>query len=136
MFSKSSSSRKSMPSAAATGARNAPFSIVGGDVIVRGDIEASVDLHIDGRVDGDVSCAALVQGPESHIKGHVSAKSARIGGTIDGSITAIDLIVEASARITGNVSYQTISIATGGQIEGQLALGDTAAQGDLKLVKS
>lgn len=131
MFSKSSNS----PSAAspmATGAKHTPFSIIGGDVAIHGNIEASVDLHIDGKVEGDIGCAALVQGPESHIKGHVTAKSARIGGQIEGSITAEELVIEASARITGDVSYQNISIATGGQVDGKMTHMSRAA--DLKLV--
>jgi cytoskeletal protein CcmA (bactofilin family) len=135
MFSKSSNSQSSA-SSAATGARHTPFSIIGGDVTVRGDIEATVDLHIDGKVEGDIGCAALVQGPDSRIKGHVVAKTARIGGLVEGSITADDLVVEASARITGDVTYQTISIATGGQVDGKLSHKDAGASSDLKLVKS
>jgi cytoskeletal protein CcmA (bactofilin family) len=118
----------------ATGAKHTPFSIIGGDVAIQGSIEASVDLHIDGKVEGDIACASLVQGPESRIKGHVTAKSARIAGVIEGSITADELVVEASARITGDVTYETISIATGGQIDGNMAHMGRAA--DLKLVKS
>lgn len=135
MFSKSSSSRNS-GSSVATGARHTPFSILGSDVTVRGDIEARVDLHIDGRVEGDIVCAALVQGTESRIKGNVNAKTARIAGTIEGSITTEELIVEGSARITGEVTYQTIAIAAGGQVDGKLTHKDTTGQGDLKLVKS
>jgi cytoskeletal protein CcmA (bactofilin family) len=135
MFSKSRNSPNSA-SSAATGARHTPFSLLGGDVFVRGDIEAGVDLHIDGRVDGNIECAGLVQGPDSRIKGHVVAKSACIAGTVEGSITTEELIVEGSARIIGDVSYLTISIATGGQIDGKLMHKEPGGQGDLKLVKS
>lgn len=135
MFSKSKSS-PSNGSSAATGARHTPFSIIGGDVVVRGDIEASVDLHIDGRVDGDIACATLVQGAESRIKGNVSAKTTRIAGFVEGAIATDELVVESTARITGDVSYQTISIAAGGQVDGKLMHKDLSTQGDLKLVKS
>ncbi len=133
MFSKSSSSPKAV-SPMATGAKHTPFSIIGGDVAITGNIEASIDLHIDGKVEGDIACAALVQGPESRIIGHVIAKNARIGGVIEGSISAEELIVEASARITGDVSYETISIATGGMIDGRMT--HLAKAADLKLVES
>ena len=103
---------------------------------MRGDIEATIDLHIDGRVHGDVSCAALVQGAESRIAGQIIAKSARIAGLVEGSIITDELIVEGSARITGDVTYQTISIDAGGQIDGRLTHKDPGVQGDLKLVKS
>ena len=134
MFSKSNSPGGGPPMA--TGAKHTPFSIIGGDVAITGNVEASVDLHIDGRIEGDLSCAALVQGPDSRIKGHVTAKSARIGGLIEGSITADELIIEASARITGDVTYDVISIATGGQIDGRMSHMSGGRAADLKLVKS
>jgi len=118
----------------ATGARHTPFSIVGGDVTITGNVEASVDLHVDGRIEGDLVCAALVQGAESRIAGHVTAKSARIGGLVEGSISAEELIVEASARITGDVTYETISIATGGQVDGRMM--HMSRTPDLKLINS
>jgi cytoskeletal protein CcmA (bactofilin family) len=136
MFSKSSNSPKGASPVAATGARHTPFSIIGGDVVISGNVEASVDLHVDGKVDGDISCAALVQGPDSCIKGHVSAKSARIGGLIEGSISADELIIESTARITGDVSYDVVSIATGGQIDGSMSHMSSARAAELKLVKS
>ncbi len=135
MFSKSSRAQSSA-SSVATGAKHTPFSLLGSDVTIRGDIEARVDLHIDGRVEGDIACASLVQGAESRIKGHVTAKSARIAGTIEGSITTDELIVEGSARILGDVTYQTISVAAGGQVDGKLSHKDPSGQSDLKLVKS
>lgn len=132
MFSKSSKRPSAGLPTVATGARHTPFSIISGDVAITGNIEASVDLHIDGSVKGDIACAALVQGGESCIKGHVSAKNARIGGTIEGSLHAEELVIEATARITGAVSYETISIAAGGQIDGRMTHLSRSA--DLKLV--
>src|SRR3546814_10059878 len=79
MFSKSkptpgSGSAPSLPPAQAparmaTGAHHTTFSILGSDVVVTGNIAASVDLHIDGKIEGDLKCANLVQGEGSEIKG-------------------------------------------------------------------
>lgn len=133
MFSKSDKTSMSVAkSGPATGARQIPFSLIGADVTIRGDLEATVDLHVDGRVEGDIVCAALVQGPDSRIAGRVTAQSARIAGTVEGSITADELVVEASARITGDIHYATISIAAGAQVAGQFTLKGA----DLKLVAS
>jgi len=137
MFSKRSKQPPGHRSAPATGARQVPFSLIGSDVGIVGDIEASVDLHIDGRVEGDICCAALVQGPDSRIKGQVTANTARIAGVVEGSIIADELIVEASARILGNVTYGSVSIAPGSQIAGQFTHQSGAQAGtDLKLVHS
>lgn len=137
MFLKSSKAPSGASAPAATGARKIPFSLIGGDIVIRGDLEATADLHIDGTVEGDIRCAALVQGPDSHIKGEITAKSARIAGQVEGSISAQELIVEASARITGDISYTSISIAPGAQVAGQFTHGGASASGaDLKLVSS
>lgn len=138
MFSRSSKSPRPASPMSATGARNTPFSLIGGDVTINGSLSASVDLHIDGTVEGDIRCAALVQGPDSRITGHVVAQSARLAGLIDGSITAEELVVESSARIIGDVVYDRISIAAGSRIEGRFTHRDNGAPaaGELKLITS
>ncbi len=112
------SGRSDMASSA-TGSRNTPFSILGADVVIKGNVTASVDIHIDGSIEGDLVCANLVQGESSEIKGGVRAESARLAGLVDGSIEVRDLTIERSARITGDVTYENLTIAPGGQVEGR-----------------
>ena len=38
------------------------FSVFGADTRIKGDVAASADLHVDGRIEGDVTCTSLVQG--------------------------------------------------------------------------
>ncbi len=127
MFSKSKpkpdpvSATLPQPARTAAGVHQSTFSVLGGDVVVKGDISASVDLHLDGRVEGDVSCASLVQGRDSVIQGAVSAESARLAGTVEGSIVVRDLVIQASARITGDVTYESLMIEQGSRIEGRLS---------------
>lgn len=127
MFSKSKptpaseSAPVSQPSRMATGARHTTFSILGADVIVTGNISASVDLHVDGRIEGDLACASLVQGEDSLIKGAVVAETAKLAGTVDGSIVARDLVIQSSARITGDVTYENLTIEQGSQVEGRFS---------------
>jgi len=113
--------------------------VLGGDVSITGDIKAAADLHIDGQVEGDIACAALIQGSDSHIKGQVVARTARLAGQVDGSINAGELVIEASARITGDVTYESISVAPGSQVDGRFSHRSNAGQqanADLKLVKA
>ncbi len=96
------------------------FSVLGPDMAIVGNVHATADLHIDGRVEGDVACATLAQGADSQIFGNVSADVARIAGTIEGSVRIKQLTVERSARITGDVEYETITIENGGHVDGRL----------------
>ena len=137
MFSKSRRGSDNVSPPAPAASRGATFSVFGADVVVTGDVRASVDLHIDGRVEGDVTCASLVQGTGSHIIGSVSADNARLAGTIEGAIRVKTLVIEQSARIKGDVSYECLSIAQGAQIDGRLShVVDAAAPQGLKLISS
>lgn len=95
------------------------FSIIASDVEIVGNLTARVDLHIDGKVQGDVTCGNLVQGEGSIIAGKVTAESAKLSGHVEGSIEANDLVIESTARIMGDVVYSNLTIAPGGQIDGK-----------------
>lgn len=106
--------------AAAGGGKRGMFSVLGQDVTITGNIDASSDLHIDGRVDGDVTCTMLAQGADSVITGHVTADIVRIAGTVRGSVKARELTVERSASIEGDVEYQVVTVETGARIDGRM----------------
>lgn len=107
-------------SAGPAGARRGQFSVLGADIVITGNLTASSDLHIDGRIEGDVRCASLVQGAESQIFGRVEAEDARLAGSVEGSVRARQLTIERTARITGDVEYETIMVEQGGHIDGRL----------------
>ncbi|WOE75035.1 bactofilin family protein [Alterisphingorhabdus coralli] len=104
------------------------FSVIGSDVVITGNISAKVDLHVDGRIDGDLQCASLVQGEGSEIHGAIVAQTARLAGLVEGSIDASELVIESSARITGDVSYETITIEQGGNVDGKFRHKSNAAE--------
>jgi cytoskeletal protein CcmA (bactofilin family) len=98
------------------------FSVLGSDVVIKGDIIATADLHIDGTVEGDIRCASLVQGEGSSIHGAVTAESARMAGTVAGSIIARELVILKTARIVdGDVHYDALTIEQGAQVDGRFA---------------
>lgn len=102
------------------GQRRGIFSVIGPDVVITGNVRATADLHVDGHIDGDVHCAALVLGAEGRVTGNVNAETARIAGTVEGMVAVHQLTVEKAARIAGDVEYQSISIENGASIDGRL----------------
>jgi cytoskeletal protein CcmA (bactofilin family) len=95
------------------------FSVLGPDIAIDGDLTAEVDLHLDGRIKGDIRCAALIQGETSEVAGTVVAESARVAGTIKGSISAGVLVILKTARIEGDVAYDALTIEEGAQVDGK-----------------
>jgi cytoskeletal protein CcmA (bactofilin family) len=116
------------------------MSIIGSGIRVTGNIEATDDLHLLGKVDGDVRCVTLILGEKSVIRGSVFAERVRAAGTVEGSIETKDLAVEATARLNGDITYSRIRIASGGIIDGKMIYRESEeeAGGDarLRLVES
>ena len=97
------------------------FSVLGADVAIKGNVEASADLHVDGVVEGDIVCTSLVQGEASRVEGSITADGARLSGTIKGTINVRELVILKSARIEGDVHYETLTIEQGANVNGRFA---------------
>lgn len=110
------------------------LSILAAGMRIKGDITSEGDLHVDGEVDGDIACAALVQGAGSRITGTVRAKTARIAGAIEGVVEAETLTIDRAARITGDVAYTTLSIETGARVDGRMTHRGEGGDQPLRLV--
>lgn len=129
MFSKKPESSERQASSAVSGST---FSVLGPDIVVNGDLAAKVDLHLDGKVKGDIRCAALIQGEASEVTGAIAAESARIAGKVKGAISAGTLVILKSARIEGDVTYGSLTIEEGAQVDGKFT--PRAAEAEPKLM--
>jgi cytoskeletal protein CcmA (bactofilin family) len=96
------------------------MSVIGNGILVSGNIEAQVDLQIEGRVQGDVHCATLILGERGSVLGNIFAERVRISGTVEGGVETVDLAIEATARVKGDVIYSRLRIANGGIISGSM----------------
>jgi len=107
---------RSRPAAAPAG-----MSFIAADVVISGNIATEGDIHVDGRIEGDLACAALIMGEGGRIAGGITADKARIAGLVDGSIATRELFLSRTARVTGGVAYESLSIEAGAQVDGNVA---------------
>jgi cytoskeletal protein CcmA (bactofilin family) len=112
------------------------LSFLGSEVTITGNIGGQGNLHIDGRVDGDVNCASLIVGHSGQVNGNITADDAKIAGTVTGTVAAKVLTIEASARITGDLSYDSVSVETGAQVDGRVKRLSREEPAGLKLIAS
>lgn len=110
--------KKAAPVRSAVG--GGALSFIGPEVTITGNIGGEGNLHIDGRVDGDVKCHSLIVGNAGQVNGNVTADDAKIAGTINGTVAAKSLTIESTARIVGDLSYDAVSVETGAQVEGRV----------------
>ncbi len=99
--------------------------LIGQNTQVKGDINFSGLMNLDGHVEGAIIAAnendTLVISESGSIKGTVKAGNLIVNGKIEGDITASGKIEVASqARIEGNIHYVSIEMEIGSQVNGQL----------------
>jgi cytoskeletal protein CcmA (bactofilin family) len=94
---------------------------------IQGNIEASESLRIDGKVQGDIRCAArLVIGKNADIQGNVLCQNLELLGRILGDVRAENsCTLRSSASLTGNLSTLLLSIENGAQFQGQCTMLET-----------
>jgi cytoskeletal protein CcmA (bactofilin family) len=94
-----------------------------------GALKLSKSVHIDGTVDGELDCAALVTiGPSGKVTARIRAESVLIDGEVHGDIEArTEITLRKSARVYGDLRTEGIVIERGAKVEGQITIGPTGS---------
>jgi cytoskeletal protein CcmA (bactofilin family) len=106
---------------------------------VTGDVSFSGHLEIEGEVVGNVAAPsddqAMVRVLQSgHIKGEISAPRVVINGKVEGNVySSAHIELAANAEVEGDVHYDTMEMARGAHINGNL-LYEAGASSHVKLV--
>ena len=93
---------------------------------IKGSIEFSDGMRIDGEVDGDIRAndehtSLLVISESARVKGSVTADYIIINGAIHGPVFAQTMLeLQPKARIAGDVHYAALEMHQGALITGQL----------------
>ena len=106
---------------------NTPIDIlIGKSARIRGDVDFSGGLHLDGRVMGSVRAdgtrdSTLSVSEDGCIEGSVQAAHVVLNGTVRGDIRASERVVLGPrSRVQGDVYYGVIEAALGAEIQGRL----------------
>jgi cytoskeletal protein CcmA (bactofilin family) len=100
--------------------------LIGKTTHLKGDLEFSGGLHLDGRISGDVradpsSNSTLSVSEGGCIEGAVDVSTVILEGTVTGAIHARGRVVlGARSRVDGDVYYGVIEMALGAEIMGKL----------------
>jgi cytoskeletal protein CcmA (bactofilin family) len=112
---------------------NTVETLIGPRVVIRGDVNFSGGLYVEGRIIGKViaddgAAAVLTVAEQGVIEGEVRAPVAVIAGQLQGEVFASERIELASnARVTGNIHYKVVEMAAGAMITGRLIHVDGSA---------
>jgi cytoskeletal protein CcmA (bactofilin family) len=105
---------------------------IGKSVVIKGELEGSEDLTIEGRIEGTIRLKdhVLTIGPNGRIDAQVFARSVIVVGTVRGNITASEkLDIRDGASVDGDVVSPRVAIAEGAQFHGSVDMKQTSTKG-------
>src|SRR5436853_2366293 len=115
---------------------------IGKSVVIKGELNGSEDLTIEGHVEGTIQLRdhVLTIGPNGRIKAQVFAKSVIVLGEVTGNVTASDKVdIRDNGSVDGDIVSPRVAIAEGAHFRGSVdmqrkggapqAQGAKAAQG-------
>ena len=105
------------------GAAN-PASVIGADLVIKGNLECKGEVQIDGQVEGDIHAQRIVIGEHAQTTGNLVAESVEISGNVQGSIRGNAVTFRSSGRVEADVFHKSLSIEQGAFFEGKSRRSD------------
>jgi cytoskeletal protein CcmA (bactofilin family) len=105
---------------------------IGKSVIIKGELNGSEDLAIEGQVEGKIELRqnVLTIGPNGKIKAQVFAKSVVILGEVTGNVTATEKVeIRDNGSVDGDIAAPRVAIAEGAHFRGSIDMQRSGSKG-------
>ena len=96
---------------------------IGKSVVIKGELNGSEDLTIEGHVEGTIQLRehVLTIGPNGRIKAQVFAKSVVVLGEVTGNVTASEKVdIRDNGSVDGDIVAPRVAIAEGAHFRGSV----------------
>ncbi len=104
---------------------------IGKSVVIKGELNGSEDLTIEGQVEGKIELRqnVLTIGPNGKIKAQVFAKSVIILGEVTGNVTATEKVdIRDNGSVDGDITAPRVAIAEGAHFRGSIDMQRAGAK--------
>ena len=96
---------------------------IGKSVVIKGELNGSEDLTIEGQVEGKIELKdhVLTIGPNGKIKAQVFAKALIVLGEVNGNVNATDRVeIKDGGSVDGDIVAPRVAIADGAHFRGSV----------------
>ena len=104
---------------------------IGKSVVIKGELNGSEDLTIEGQVEGKIELRqnVLTIGSNARIKAQVFAKAVIILGEVTGNVTASEKVdIRDNGSVDGDIVSPRVAIAEGAHFRGSVDMQRKAGQ--------
>lgn len=105
--------------------------IIGKSVVIKGELNGSEDLTIEGQVEGKIELKdhVLTIGPNGKIKAQVFAKVLIVLGEVNGNVTASEKVeIRDGGSVDGDIVSPRVAIAEGAHFRGSVDMQRKSGQ--------
>jgi len=99
-------------------------SIISSDLTVIGTLNASGDIQIDGKIEGDINTQSCTVGEKAVVNGEIRAEECTIRGHVIGQIRALKVHLATTAHVEGDILHHALAVETGAFFEGNCRHSD------------
>jgi cytoskeletal protein CcmA (bactofilin family) len=103
---------------------------IGKSIVIKGELNGSEDLTVDGNVDGKIDLRehVLTIGPHGKVKAEVFAKEVVVEGEVVGNIVASEKVdIRTAGSVHGDMAAPRVAIADGAHFHGKVDMQRQAA---------
>ena len=104
---------------------------IGKSVVIKGELNGSEDLTIEGQVEGKIELRehVLTIGPNGKIKAELFAKAVVVFGEVIGNVTATDKVdIRENGSVEGDITSPRVAIAEGAHFRGSVDMQNKPAK--------
>jgi cytoskeletal protein CcmA (bactofilin family) len=106
---------------------------IGKSVVIKGELNGSEDLTIEGQVEGKIELRqnVLTIGANGRIKAQVFAKAVIILGEVTGNVTASEKVdIRDNGSVDGDITSPRVAIAEGAHFRGSIDMQRSGGKGE------
>jgi len=98
----------------------APAAHLGRALTVTGVLDTDGEVHVAGKVLGQINADRLVVTSSGYVEGDVIARDVRILGRFNGRVFAFSVTLDSTADIIGRIFHHIATVAQGARIDGRM----------------
>jgi cytoskeletal protein CcmA (bactofilin family) len=102
-----------------------PTSEIGASIVIRGEVSATEDIVVSGRIEGTVEMEGhrLTVNKDAELKAAIHAREVVVSGGVVGTILAVERVeLLPTAAVQGDITTPSLRIADGAALMGRVEM--------------